>query len=146
MVDGVARRGFPTPSGRLEFWSSTLAGWGWPEHALPGYIRSHVHPSSLDADQVVLLSTFRLPTQIHTRSANAKWLDELAHTNPVWIHPQDAARFGIGGPATWCGSRPRSATSSPRRGSPRASGRASSPAATTWAGGGSTAGRAAPAA
>ena len=95
MVDGVARRGFPTPSGRLEFWSSTLAGWGWPEHALPGYIRSHVHPSSLDADQVVLLSTFRLPTQIHTRSANAKWLDELAHTNPVWIHPRDAARFGI---------------------------------------------------
>ena len=45
---------------------------------------------------MVLLSTFRLPTQIHTRSANAKWLDELAHTNPVWIHPSDAARFGIG--------------------------------------------------
>ena len=36
---------------------------------------------------MVLLSTFRLPTQIHTRSANSKWLDELAHTNPVWIHP-----------------------------------------------------------
>jgi len=95
MIDGVARRGFPTPSGRLEFWSSTLAAWGWPEHALPGYIRSHVHPSRLAADQVVLLSTFRLPTQIHTRSANAKWLDELAHTNPVWIHPADAARFGV---------------------------------------------------
>jgi len=95
LVDGVVRRGFPTPSGRLEFWSSTLAGWGWPEQALPGYIRSHVHPSRLAEDQVVLLSTFRLPTQIHTRSANAKWLDELAHTNPVWIHPSDAARFGV---------------------------------------------------
>src|SRR3984957_9285732 len=95
LVDGVVRRGFPTPSGRLEFWSSTLAGWGWPEQALPGYIRSHVHPSRLMQDQVVLLSTFRLPTQIHTRSANAKWLDELAHTNPVWIHPSDAARFGV---------------------------------------------------
>jgi anaerobic selenocysteine-containing dehydrogenase len=95
MVDGVVRRGFPTPSGLLEFWSSTLASWGWPEHALPGYIRSHVHPSQLAADQVVLLSTFRLPTQIHTRSANAKWLDELAHTNPVWIHPADAVRFGV---------------------------------------------------
>jgi anaerobic selenocysteine-containing dehydrogenase len=95
LVDGVVRRGFPTPSGRLEFWSSTLAGWGWPEQALPGYIRSHVHPSRLAGDQVVLLSTFRLPTQIHTRSANAKWLDELAHTNPVWIHPSDAARFGV---------------------------------------------------
>jgi TorA maturation chaperone TorD/molybdenum-dependent DNA-binding transcriptional regulator ModE len=96
MVDGVVRRGFPTPSGRLEFWSSTLAAWGWPEHALPGHFRSHVHSSRLAEGQVVLLSTFRLPTQIHTRSANAKWLDELAHTNPVWIHPADAARFGVG--------------------------------------------------
>ncbi len=95
-IDGTVRRGFPTPSGRLEFYSSTLASWGWPEHALPGYIKSHVHPSKLADDQMVLLSTFRLPTQIHTRSANAKWLDELAHTNPVWIHPSDAARLGIG--------------------------------------------------
>jgi hypothetical protein len=96
LVDGVARRGFPTPSGRLEFWSSTLATWGWPEYALPGYIRSHVHPSRLAPDQLVLLSTFRLPTQIHTRSANSKWLDELSHTNPVWIHPQDARRLRVG--------------------------------------------------
>jgi hypothetical protein len=95
MIDGTVRRGFPTPSGRLEFWSSTLAAWGWPEHALPGYIRSHVHPAELGPGQVVLLSTFRLPTQIHTRSANSKWLDELAHTNPVWVHPSDAARLGI---------------------------------------------------
>jgi anaerobic selenocysteine-containing dehydrogenase len=54
-----------------------------------------VHPDVLEADQLVLLSTFRLPTQIHTRSANAKWLDELAHTNPVWIHPSDAGRLGV---------------------------------------------------
>ena len=89
----MIRRGFPTPSGLLEFYSATLADWGWPEHALPGYIRSHVHPAELAPDQMVLISTFRLPTQIHTRSANAKWLDELAHTNPVWIHPRDAARL-----------------------------------------------------
>jgi len=95
LVDGEVRRGFPTPSGRLEFWSSTLAAWGWPEHALPGYIRSHVHPANMAPDQMVLLSTFRLPTQIHTRSANSKWLDELAHANPVWIHPNDADRLGI---------------------------------------------------
>jgi anaerobic selenocysteine-containing dehydrogenase len=94
-IDGVIRRGFPTPSGRLEFYSSTLATWGWPEHALPGYIKSHVHPDMLGDGQMVLLSTFRLPTQIHTRSANSKWLDELAHTNPVWIHPSDAQRLGV---------------------------------------------------
>jgi len=43
-----------------------------------------------------LISTFRLPIQIHTRSANAKWLDEIAHSNPLWMHPVDAARFEIG--------------------------------------------------
>ncbi|WP_249009308.1 molybdopterin-dependent oxidoreductase [Conexibacter sp. DBS9H8] len=95
ICDGVVRRGFPTPSGRLEFYSSTIDGWGWPEHALPGYIRSHVHPENLAGDEMVLLSTFRLPTQIHTRSANSKWLDELSHTNPVWIHPSDARRLGV---------------------------------------------------
>ena len=96
MVDGQVLRGFPTPSGKLEFYSSTLAAWGWEELAVPGYSRSHVHPSELDPDEMVLISTFRLPTQIHTRSANSKWLDELAHTNPVWIHPEDAEQRGIG--------------------------------------------------
>jgi anaerobic selenocysteine-containing dehydrogenase len=31
---------------------------------------------------------------IHTRSGNSKWLVEISHKNPLWIHPQDAARFG----------------------------------------------------
>jgi anaerobic selenocysteine-containing dehydrogenase len=95
-VDGVVRRGFPTPSGLLEFYSRTLADWGWAEHAVPGYIRSHVHPEALEPGEMPLISTFRLPVQIHTRSGNAKWLDEIAHTNPLWIHPSDAARLGIG--------------------------------------------------
>jgi len=94
-VDGVILRGFPTPSGRLEFYSPTLVGWGWREYALPTYIRSHVHRSRLAPDQLVLIPTFRVPMQIHTRSANAKWLDEIAHTNPLWIHPQDARRIGV---------------------------------------------------
>jgi len=94
-VDGQVLRGFPTPSGRLEFYSSTLAEWGWKEYALPTYIRSHVHPETMDDDQMVLISTFRLPVQIHTRTANSKWLDEIAHTNPLWLHPSDAKRLGI---------------------------------------------------
>jgi anaerobic selenocysteine-containing dehydrogenase len=93
-VDGEIKRGFPTPSGRLEFFSRTMSEWGWPEYAIPAYIKSHVHPDNLEDDQTVLISTFRLPIQIHTRSANAKWLDEIAHTNPLWIHPSFAARLG----------------------------------------------------
>jgi anaerobic selenocysteine-containing dehydrogenase len=94
-VEGVMRRGFPTPSGRLEFWSRTLSDWGWPELAVPSYVKSHVHRQNLAQDQLTLISTFRLPVQIHTRSANAKWLSEIAHTNPLWIHPSDADRVGV---------------------------------------------------
>ena len=93
--DGSIRRGFPTPSGKLEFYSPTLARWGWPEYAVPAYMRSHVHPAEMAADQMCLISTFRLPVQIHTRSANSKWLDEIAHTNPLWLHRTDAARIGV---------------------------------------------------
>ena len=94
-VEGRILRGFPTPSGRLEFYSRTLSDWGWPEYAVPAYIKSHVHQENMTDDQSVLISTFRLPVQIHTRSANAKWLDEIAHTNPLWIHPSQAARLNI---------------------------------------------------
>jgi anaerobic selenocysteine-containing dehydrogenase len=94
-VDGEVLRGFPTPSGRLEFYSRTLSDWGWPEWSTPVYIKSHVHPDNLDEDQTVLISTFRLAMQIHTRSANAKWLNEIAHTNPLWLHPTHAARLNV---------------------------------------------------
>jgi anaerobic selenocysteine-containing dehydrogenase len=96
-IEGVARLGFPTPSRKLEFFSKTLKAWKWPEQAVPNYIRSHVHWSNIDRDkgEMVLLPTFRLPTLIHTRSGNAKWLYEISHTNPLWIHPDDAARLGV---------------------------------------------------
>jgi anaerobic selenocysteine-containing dehydrogenase len=94
-VDNEIKRGFPTPSGRLEFYSRTLSEWGWPEFAIPSYIKSHVHRDNLDPDETILISTFRLPVQIHTRSANAKWLDEIAHTNPLWIHTDHAAKLGV---------------------------------------------------
>jgi anaerobic selenocysteine-containing dehydrogenase len=96
-IDGQAYAGFPTPSRKLEFFSKTLKDWKWPEQSTPGYIKSHVHFSNLDRGkgEMVLLPTFRLPTLIHTRSGNAKWLYEISHTNPLWIHPEDAGRLGV---------------------------------------------------
>jgi anaerobic selenocysteine-containing dehydrogenase len=94
-VDGEIKRGFPTPTGRLEFFSRTLAEWGWPEYAIPTYIAGHVHAQNLAPDQTILISTFRLPIQIHTRSSNAKWLNEIAHTNPLWLHTSHAAQLGV---------------------------------------------------
>jgi len=97
--DAVETEGFKTPSGKLEFFSDTLSNWGWPEqeYVLPWSLESHVSPRLIDRDkgEMLLLPTFRLPMLIHTRSANAKWLYELAHKNPVWMHPSDADRLGV---------------------------------------------------
>jgi anaerobic selenocysteine-containing dehydrogenase len=41
------------------------------------------------------MPTFRLPTLVHTRSANAKYLNEISNTHPLWMNSVDAARFGL---------------------------------------------------
>jgi len=91
------QEGWPTPSGKQELYSKTIVEFGYPEHALPHYrINSHVHPSNLEGeDEYCLLPNFRLPQHIHSRSANAKWLVEIAHKNPIWIHPKDAKKLGV---------------------------------------------------
>jgi anaerobic selenocysteine-containing dehydrogenase len=97
MVDGVARRGFNTPSRKLELYSETLAEWGWPELATPAYMRTHVHHELIDhaAGEYVLLPTYRLPTMVHSRSGNAKYLNEISHGHPLLVCPRDADRIGL---------------------------------------------------
>jgi anaerobic selenocysteine-containing dehydrogenase len=90
-------RGFPTPSRKLEFYSRTMKDWRWPEYTIPTYIKSHIPRESVDPgkNEFFLIPTFRLPTMIHTRSGNAKWLNEISHRNPVWMHFSDASRLGL---------------------------------------------------
>ncbi len=109
LVDGDAKQGFPTPSGKLEFFSTVLRDWRWPEYAIPTYprtsaertemvhITSQVHHAEINwADQeYILLPTFRLPTLIHTRTNGAKWLYEISHVNPIWINPVDAVKLDV---------------------------------------------------
>jgi anaerobic selenocysteine-containing dehydrogenase len=98
-VEGEGKQGFGTPSGLLEFFSPTIAEWGWPERefTVPWTLESHVSPANIDreAGEMLLLPNFRLPTLIHTRSANAKWLYEISHKNPLWMNPKDAERLGV---------------------------------------------------
>src|SRR5260370_16339223 len=96
-IDNKTSVGFPTPSRKLEFYSGTLKDWGWPEYVIPTYIKRHVHQDNIDVakGEMLLLPTFRLPTLIHSRSGNAKWLYEISHKNPVWMHPADAERVRI---------------------------------------------------
>ena len=89
--------GFPTPSRKNEFYSQTMVDWKWPEYAVPQYLKSHIHNDNLDKSkgEYVLVPTFRLPTLIHSRSGNAKWLVEISNRNPIWMHPDDAAKWGF---------------------------------------------------
>ncbi len=95
--DGTSTAGWLTPSRKLEVYSTAMRDWGWEEEATPGYIRSHVSRRDIDleAGDLVLVPTFRLPTLIHTRSANAKYLNEISNSHPLWLNSRDAARHGV---------------------------------------------------
>ncbi len=89
--------GFPTPSRKNEFYSQTMADWKWPEYVIPTYIKSHIHEEQMDRSrhEYPLVPTFRLPTLIHSRSGNAKWLYEISNCNPIWMHTSDAEKLGV---------------------------------------------------
>ena len=96
-ADGKPSVGFASPSKKQELFSKTLSDWKWPEYSLPGYIKSHVHEEEMDRSKgdFPLVPTYRLPTLIHSRSANAKWLVEISNRNPLWLHTSDAKRLGF---------------------------------------------------
>ncbi|MHB1614768.1 MAG: molybdopterin-dependent oxidoreductase [Actinomycetes bacterium] len=95
--DGTTTFGWLTPSRKLEIYSTSMRDWGWPEYATPGYIESHVsrHQVHPEAGELVLVPTFRLPTLVHTRSGNAKYLNEISNTHPLWLNSVDAERAGV---------------------------------------------------
>jgi anaerobic selenocysteine-containing dehydrogenase len=97
MIGGKPRTGFPTPTRKQEFYSQTMIDWKWPEYRIPQYIKSHIHEETMDREKgdFPLVPTFRLPTLIHSRSGNAKWLNEISNRNPIWMHTSDAERMGF---------------------------------------------------
>ena len=97
MIDGMAKRGFATPSRKLEFFSQTMSDWKWREYTTPAYIKTHVYWRDMNPKkgEFALVPTFRLPTLIHTRSGNAKWLYEISHTNPLWMNPKDGEKLQV---------------------------------------------------
>lgn len=109
-TDGVKMEGFATLDKKLDFFCEWLADdWKWPEYAIPFYPRneaekkqmlhivSHVNHSYMTEQNSYALNTvFRLPYNIHTRSANSKHLMEISQNHdPIWISTPDAARQGF---------------------------------------------------
>lgn len=90
-------QGFPTPSGKLEFYSRWFEKLGI--HPLPAYnypAGEPLEPATLAAQGFSLLGTNRRPSQfVHTRFKN---LPKVAKSYPeplVYLHPKDAEQRGI---------------------------------------------------
>ena len=109
-IDGVKMEGFATLDKKLDFFCEWLADdWKWPEYSIPFYPRdekekkemkeivSHVNHMYMEEENSYALNTvFRLPYNIHTRSANSKHLMEISQNHdPIWISTPDAKRQGF---------------------------------------------------
>jgi len=109
-IDGEVMEGFATLDKKLDYFCDWLADdWKWPEYAIPFYprseeekkemvhITSHVnHMYMTEENSYALNTVFRLPYNIHTRSANSKHLMEISQNHdPIWIATGDAKRQGF---------------------------------------------------
>ncbi len=78
-------------SGYFELYSELLTMKGFP--ALPTYMPVPEHEKMKDNE--LILTTYKVPVHIHSRSANCKWLTEICHDNPALINTETAAQLGI---------------------------------------------------
>ncbi len=120
MVDGKAVVGFKTPSRKYEVKSEYLAKLGANEDTAelakranskaknrpaehkaysyvlnpwPTYMQIDEH-LDLPDDRLVMTS-FKWNVHNNMRTANLKWLSEIVHSNPAWLHPDTAQRYGL---------------------------------------------------
>jgi anaerobic selenocysteine-containing dehydrogenase len=87
-------RGFPTPSGKAELYSSRLQQWGFDP--LPSW----QEPEGLDAnatEEYPLVLTSWKPEEY--RHSGGRQITSLRSRRPeplLWLHPETAKRFGLG--------------------------------------------------
>ncbi|MDP2662766.1 MAG: molybdopterin-dependent oxidoreductase [Dehalococcoidia bacterium] len=82
-------KGFSTPSGKVEIASKAMQAAG--ASALPEFSPTQAR----DGGDQLSLVTFQWNVHTYGRTASCMWLSEIAHDNPVWIHPERANALGI---------------------------------------------------
>jgi anaerobic selenocysteine-containing dehydrogenase len=94
-IGGKAYKGWKpdklNKSGYFELYSELLKIKNFP--ALPTYVPIPEHEKMGSGD--LILTTYKVAVQIHSRSANCKWLTEIYHDNPAQINPLSAKALGI---------------------------------------------------
>ncbi len=96
MVNGVAYLGFKPDkigrhTGKLSIYSDELKKKGFPP--LPTWVPIPEHQKMKKGE--LILTTYKLNTQTHSRTQNCKYLTELYHKNPAWINSATAKELGI---------------------------------------------------
>ena len=91
------QKGFSTPTGKFELYSTMLEKWGYDP--LPQYREPPESPIStpelLSSYPYILVTGRRLAGFFHTENRQLSWMREL-HPDPiVEIHPQTAEKEGI---------------------------------------------------
>lgn len=78
-------------SGKFELFSAILESKGLSPMPVyrPVPEKANMGPNDL------ILTTFKVNVQIHSRSANCKWLSEIYHSNPALLNSKTAAKLGI---------------------------------------------------
>jgi anaerobic selenocysteine-containing dehydrogenase len=98
MIEGTAVRGFNTPSRKLDVHSKFIADKGnevgRDVNPLPIYAPIPDHHRKLAEDHLIMIS-FKWNVHNAHRTMQSKWLSEIVHSNPAWIHPETARRFGL---------------------------------------------------
>ena len=121
MVDGKPTRGFKTPSRKFEIRSAFVKKTGMNQDtsdliSKSGVLKTKVRPdkhkehdvpisempiwmqpvehTDLSSDQLIMTS-FKWNVHNHGRTMNLKWLAEIVHSNPAWLNPKTAERFGV---------------------------------------------------
>ena len=96
VVGGKPVVGFATKSGRVEFASKWLAekkdADGKPVDPLPVYEPRKWQPS---AEYPLYFINWKEASHTHSRTQNNPWLLEIKPENPMVVHPETAARFGL---------------------------------------------------
>src|SRR5210317_328405 len=90
-------RGFSTPTGKVELYSTVLEKWGYDP--LPKYTEIPESPVSkpelLERFPYILNAGLRTPTFFHSANRMIPWLREIRPDPIVEIHPATAGRHGI---------------------------------------------------
>jgi anaerobic selenocysteine-containing dehydrogenase len=95
MINGKAYKGFApdkiNKSGKFEIYSEFMKKKDFDP--MPSYIQIPEHEKMAGDD--LILTTYKVNVQTHSRTQNCKYLTEIYHDNPAWINAETAAKRGI---------------------------------------------------